>query len=357
MGAGTNIQTKLVALHHLDCPWRPADLEQREGRIVRQKNENENVKIFKYVTENTFDAYNWSIIENKQKFIGQIFTSKSPARSADDIDATALSYAEVKALATGDPRIKEKMDLDIQVAKLKLMRSSHNTQCYEMEDRVIKYYPKEIKKTSELINGLKADIEVAKSNPSNEDNFLMNIQGKSYTDKKLAGEVLIRACKQLKNSDEKVDLGSFRGFDMLLYMDKGEFAVSLKNEVTHRAELENNITGNIIRINNALESLPKKLERLEERLETLNNEMESAKIESKRPFPKEQEYKEKSKRLAELNIELDSSQEENDSLNEKPENIKNTKKPSLLESLKNAKNNVMKGEKDKKNNNKDLDSR
>ncbi len=357
MGAGTNIQTKLVALHHLDCPWRPADLEQREGRIVRQKNENENVKIFKYVTENTFDAYNWSIIENKQKFIGQIFTSKSPARSADDIDATALSYAEVKALATGDPRIKEKMDLDIQVAKLKLMRSSHNTQCYEMEDRVIKYYPKEIKKTSELINGLKADIEVAKSNPSNEDNFIMNILGKSYTDKKLAGEVLIHACKQLKNSDEKVDLGSFRGFDMLLYMDKGEFAVSLKNVVTHRAELENNITGNIIRINNALESMQKKLERLEERLETLNNEMESAKIESKRPFPKEQEYKEKSKRLAELNIELDSSQEENDSLNEKTDDIKNTKKPLLLERLKNAKNNVMKGEKDKKNNNKDLDSR
>lgn len=314
------------------------DLEQREGRIIRQKNENKEVKIFKYVTENTFDAYNWSIIENKQRFIGQIFTSKSPARSADDIDATALSYAEVKALATGDPRIKEKMDLDIQVAKLKLMRSSHNSQCFEMEDRVIKYYPTEIKKTTERVEGLKADYEVVKNNVLGEDNFTMKIQGTVFNDKKLAGEAIIAACKQIKNPDDKVYLGEYRGFPMTLSIESGKFNVTMKNSVSHVAELENNITGNITRINNTLESMPRIAEHYNERLERLNAEMTSAKTEATRPFPKESEYHEKSRRLAELNIELDETN--SNALDNEVETKVEEKKPSVLETLKNAKTSI-----------------
>ncbi len=349
-GAGTNIQTKLVALHHTDCPWRPADLEQREGRIVRQGNENSHVKIFKYVTENTFDAYNWSLIENKQRFIGQIFTSKSPARSADDIDATALSYAEVKALATGDERIKEKMDLDVQVAKLKLMRSSHQSNCYEMEDRAIKFYPVEIKKTEERIAGLKADLATADAHPltrsvtmqnddgtvgavTQEDAFEMVIGGVTHTERKTAGEAIIEACKQIKNPDDRVDLGTFRGLPMRLYIDGGKFHVALKGATTHDTELENSVTGNISRIANLLDAIPKKVANLEERLHTLKDELESAKTESARPFPKEDEYKEKSKRLAQLNIELDNTSKDNREDKEVSDDAVEPTRPSVLEKL------------------------
>lgn len=288
------------------------------------------------------NTYNWSLIENKQRFIGQIFTSKSPVRSADDIDATALSYAEVKALATGDTRIKEKMDLDIQVAKLKLMRSSHNSQRYEMEDRVIKYYPAEIKKTTERIEGLKADTQIVKSHPVGEENFSMTVQGQQFTDRKLAGEAIIEACKQMKNPDEKIALGEYRGFPMTLSMDSGKFHVSMKQAVTHIAELENNVTGNIARINNALEAMPKNIETLTDRLERLGDEMTSAKLESERPFPKEGEYQEKSKRLTELNILLDNADKEEpsgekDVSHEKSDTVHVKEKPSVLQALKTLK--------------------
>ena len=349
-GAGTNIQTKLVALHHTDCPWRPSDLEQREGRIVRQGNENEEVKIFKYVTENTFDAYNWSLIENKQRFIGQIFTSKSPARSADDIDATALSYAEVKALATGDDRIKEKMDLDVQVAKLKLMRSSHQSNCYEMEDKVIKFYPIEIKKTEERIVGLKADLETINKHPmttivenknedgttgavTSEDNFKMQIGGITHTERKTAGEAIIAACKEIKNPDEQVDLGEYRGFKMKLFMDNSKFKIALKGHTTQIAELENSVTGNVSRVANLLDGFDKKIEMLETRLSTLQTEMKSADEESKRPFPKESEYQEKTARLVQLNKELDNTGKEKKSKDKETETPE--KRPSVLEKLKN----------------------
>ena len=339
MGAGTNVQKKLVALHHTDCPWRPADLEQREGRIVRQGNENKQVKIFKYVTENTFDAYNWSLIENKQKFIGQIFTSKSPARSADDIDATALSYAEVKALATGDPRIKEKMDLDIQVAKLKLMRSNHQSQKYEMEDRLIKYYPTELKKTEERITGLAEDYKVVQAYPIAEDSFSMTIRGKVYTERKAAGEAIIQACKEFKNPDDRIPLGEFRGFPMTLYMENRTFKVAMKHTLTHTAELENNITGNIVRINNALENMPRNIENLKIRLDSLKEEQQSAQSEVDTPFPKEQEYKEKSDRLTQLNKELDNSESETEQPSEEQENLQE-KKPSVLKALKDFKEEI-----------------
>lgn len=339
MGAGTNVQKKLVALHHTDCPWRPADLEQREGRIVRQGNENKQVKIFKYVTENTFDAYNWSLIENKQKFIGQIFTSKSPARSADDIDATALSYAEVKALATGDERIKEKMDLDIQVAKLKLMRSNHQSQKYEMEDRLIKYYPTELKKTEERITGLVEDYKVVQAHPVAEDSFSMTIKGKVYTERKAAGEAIIQACKEFENPDDRVPLGEFRGFPLTLYMENRTFKVAMKNTLTHTAELENNITGNIVRINNALENMPRNIENLKIRLDSLKEEQQSAQSEVDTPFPKEQEYREKSDRLTQLNKELDNSESETEQPSEEQENSPE-KKPSVLKALKDFKEEI-----------------
>ncbi|MFI3201136.1 MAG: helicase-related protein [Eubacteriales bacterium] len=309
-GAGTNIQTKLVALHHTDCPWRPADLEQREGRIVRQGNENKEVKIFKYVTKDTFDAYNWSIIENKQKFIGQIFTSKSPSRSQEDVDATALSYAEVKALATGDDRIKEKMNLDVEVAKLKLMRSSHISNCYEMEDRVIKFYPVAIKKWTEQIEGLKTDCEMLMGSldiEGSSDDFQMNINGVTHNERKLAGESIIEACKQIKNPDETIVVGEFRNMPMELSLKGGKFNLDLKGTVTHNVELDNSAVGNITRICNVLENIPKNITKLEERVSVLTDEMESAKEEAKRPFPKENEFREKSNRLMELNRELDST--------------------------------------------------
>lgn len=308
MGAGTNVQRKLVALHHTDCPWRPADLEQREGRIIRQGNENQEVKIFRYVTENTFDAYNWSLIENKQRFIGQIFTSKSPARSADDIDATALSYAEVKALATGDLRIKEKMDLDIEVVKLKLMRSNHQSQKYDLEDQLIKYYPQEIKKTIERIEGLSKDHQFALEHPMGTDTFSMTVNGVTYTEKKDAGESIIAMCSKIKNVQDRIDVGEFRGFPMTLHFEDGKFRISMKRSITHIADLENSPIGNITRINNTLENIPKVIENLNVRLTNLKSQQESAQVEVDTPFPREKEYQEKMERLSKLNIELDHSE-------------------------------------------------
>ena len=305
MGAGTNVQDRIVASHDLDCPWRPADLEQRAGRTLRQGNMNPKVKMFKYVTKGTFDAYNWGLVENKQKFIGQIMTSKSPARSAEDVDATALSYAEVKALATGDERIKEKMDLDIQVAKLKMLKSNHTAQQYEMEDKAVKYYPQKIGETNLYIECLTADLPTLQAHPAKDDAFSMTVMGTVYTERKEAGEAIIAACKTMTDPDQKLDLGEYRGFPMKLSLEGTTFKVSMKQHLTYTAELSSDPSGNITRINNALEKIPENLEAHKSNLITLQAELENAKEEAARPFPKDEELKTKSARLAELNIELD----------------------------------------------------
>lgn len=269
-----------------------------------------------------------SLIENKQKFIGQIMTSKSPARSADDVDATALSYAEVKALATGDNRIKEKMDLDIQVAKLKLMRANHAGQQYEMEDKLLKYYPQEMKKTGERIDGMSKDYKTIQAHPVADDSFSMILQGKLYTERKKAGEVIIAFCKKMKNPEEKMALGEYRGFPMTLYIDNGMFKISMKQNLSYTAELESNVLGNITRINHALESMPKSVESLKARLENLQTEMDSAKEEVARPFPKEEEYQERSARLTQLNIELNNTA--NEEISEKQEKVDAPKKSATM---------------------------
>lgn len=336
MGAGTNVQDRIVASHDLDCPWRPADLEQRAGRTLRQGNRNKKVKMFKYVTKGTFDAYNWGLVENKQKFIGQIMTSKSPARSAEDVDATALSYAEVKALATGDERIKEKMDLDIQVSKLKLLKSNHTAQQYEMEDKAVKYYPQKIAETNLYIECLTADLPTLQAHPAKEDAFSMTVMGTVYTERKEAGEAIIAACKTMTDPDQKLDLGEYRGFPMKLSLEGTTFKVSMKQHLTYTAELSSDPSGNITRINNALEKIPENLENHKNRLVTLQTELENAKEEAARPFPKDEELKTKAARLAELNIELDMDK---GSVNEPARDAQETPeapgvKPSILKALK-----------------------
>ncbi len=216
MGAGTNVQDRIVASHDLDCPWRPADLEQRAGRSLRQGNQNQKVRMYKYVTKGTFDAYNWGLVESKQKFIGQIMTGKSPARSAEDVDATALSYAEVKALATGDDRIHEKMELDVQVTKLKLLKSNHTAQQYAMQDKLISYYPQKIAETKLFIEALEKDVPVLQAHPSQGDDFSMTVLGKTYTERKAAGEAIFNACTLVNEPDKPIELGEYRGFPMQL---------------------------------------------------------------------------------------------------------------------------------------------
>ncbi len=307
MGAGTNVQDRIVASHDLDCPWRPADLEQRAGRSLRQGNMNKRVKMFKYVTKGTFDAYNWGLVENKQKFIGQIMTSKSPARSAEDVDATALSYAEVKALATGDDRIREKMELDVQVSKLKLLKSNHTSQQYEMQDKALKYYPQKIAETKLLMEGLAADRPIVEAHPVKDDAFSMTIKGQVYTERKAAGTAIINACLLVGEPDKPIDLGEFRGFTMQVKVDGEKFKILLHQNLTYYAELSDDPVGNVTRINNALESIPDRLESYETRLTTLENELQNAKEEAERPFPKEAELREKTARLNQLNHELDDS--------------------------------------------------
>ena len=304
MGAGTNVQNRIVASHDLDCPWRPADLEQRAGRSLRQGNMNASVKMFKYVTKGTFDAYNWGLVENKQKFIGQIMTSKSPARSAEDVDATALSYAEVKALATGDDRIREKMDLDVQVSKLKMLKANHTSQQYEMQDKALKYYPQKIAETKLLIEALTADLPTVQAHPVKDDAFSMTVMGQTYTERKAAGEAVIKACMLMDDPEKIVDLGEFRGFPMQLRCDGSKFRVTMKQNLTYSAELSDDAVGNVTRINNALESLAERLDAQKARLTTLESELENAKEEADRPFPKEEELREKSARLNQLNREL-----------------------------------------------------
>ena len=304
MGAGTNVQDRLVALHDLDCPWRPGDLAQRKGRIERQGNQNETVHVYRYVTEGTFDAYLWQTVENKQKFISQIMTSKSPVRSCDDVDETALSFAEIKALCAGDPRIKERMDLDVDVAQLKLMKADHQSKQYRLEDQLLKTFPEEIEKNKGFIAGLEADMATLAAHPHPEDGFAgMEVRGDTLTDKENAGAALLDACKEVKGADP-VPVGSYRGFTMSVSFDafRQEYMLLLKGQMTHRATLGTDPRGNLTRIDNALSQMPQRLEAVKNQLDNLYQQQAAAKAEVGKPFPQEQELRDKSARLAELDV-------------------------------------------------------
>ena len=301
MGAGTNVQDKLIALHHLDVPWRPSDIEQQEGRILRQGNENPKVRIFRYITEGTFDAYSWQLIENKQKFIGQIMTSKSPVRSCEDVDEAALSYAEVKALATGNPYIKEKMDLDIQVSKLKLLKANHTSQIYRLEDNIAKNYPKKISAAKEMIAAYEIDLAHYKEvKPADKESFAMKLGERIYTDKKEAGTALISFCRQVKTPNVATPIGEYLGFKMSVTFDSfyQKFTVNLKGALSHNVEIGTDVFGNLTRIGNALE---KELQKEKEALSNTKKQLENAKEEVKKPFAQESELNEKLERLSELN--------------------------------------------------------
>ena len=322
MGAGTNVQDRLIAMHDLDCPWRPSDLEQRKGRIERQGNKNEEVEVFRYVTENTFDAYLYQLVENKQRFISQIMTSKSPVRSAEDIDETALSYAEIKALATGNPHIKEKMDLDVEVARLKMLKANHLSQKYALEDQLIKFFPQQIKLAEERVAGYKADIAVVKANtPTEKEQFPpMTIDGTTYMEKAVAGKAIIEACKQMTSPDS-VPIGSYRGFQMELSFDtfgKG-YRITLKNELSHTVPLGSDIYGNITRLDNALDGMPTRLTSCTEQLENTRTQMENARTQVEQPFSQEEALQAKSKRLDELNILLNMDEKDHTLIDGEPD--------------------------------------
>ena len=317
MGAGTNVQDRLIALHHLDVPWRPSDIEQQEGRILRQGNQNDKVKIFRYVTEGTFDSYSWQLIENKQKFIGQIMTSKSPVRSCEDVDEAALSYAEVKALATGNPYIKEKMDLDIQVSKLKLMKANHTSQKYRLEDNITQHYPHQIAIFKERIEGFTADMnKYAKNKPEDKEQFFMQVGGKSYTDKKEAGTAIIAMCKEIKGINASADVGEYLGFKLNVTFDSfnNKFVMNVKGAMSHPMEVGSDPLGNITRINNVLEAMPAQLEEAQTKLSNVEHQLETAKAEVDKPFPQEAELAEKLERLAELNSLLNMDEKGDDAI-------------------------------------------
>lgn len=315
MGAGTNVQKKLIAEHHLDCPWRPADLQQREGRIIRQGNDNPEVDIYTYVTENTFDSYLYQLVESKQKFIGQIMTSKSPVRSAEDVDEQALSYAEIKALCTGNPHIKEKMDLDIDVSRLKLLKANHLSQHYALEDKILKEIPQKIASLEQRIAGYKADIAHAEANthPNDEGFSPMVIKGETFTDKKAAGTEILAICKTMTNP-EPIPLGTYRGFEMELFFDtmSREYKITLKHELRHTTPLGTDIFGNIQRLDNLITSFPEKQTACENQLDNEKVQLENAKAELDKPFVHEEELKTKSARLAELNAMLDLNKKDNE---------------------------------------------
>ena len=303
MGAGTNVQDRLVALHHLDVPWRPSDIEQQEGRILRQGNRNDTVSIFRYVTEGTFDSYSWQVIENKQKFISQIMTSKSPVRSCEDVDEAALTYAEVKALATGNPYIKEKMDLDIQVSRLKLMKANHTSQIYRLEDNIAKNYPKQIEALQERIRGFQTDMETVRKNlPADKDNFSMKVGNRIFTDKKEAGTAILAMCQEMDSLQQMVEIGEYAGMKMKVTFDSfnRKFVMSLKGELSHNFELGSDAFGNITRLHNVLDGMAGKLSEAETKLNNVTHQLETAKMEVQKPFPAEEELKEKMERLAEL---------------------------------------------------------
>ena len=306
MGAGMNVQDRLVALHDLDCPWRPGDLEQRSGRIIRQGNMNPEVHIYRYVTESTFDAYLWQTVENKQKFISQIMTSKSPVRSCEDVDETALSYAEIKALCAGDDRIKEKMDLDVDVARLKLMKANHQSQQFRLEDNLLKAFPEQIRQNESFIEGFTADLKTLSEHPHPKDGFAgMEVKGDILTDKDNAGAAILEAFKDAKGM-EPVPIGSYRGFAMSLTVEDfgRDFVLTLKGKMNHRVTLGKDARGNLTRIENALNAIPERMQAVQDKLANLREQVETAKAELGKPFPQEEELRTKSSRLAELNAEL-----------------------------------------------------
>ena len=361
LGAGTNVQDRLIALHHLDCPWKPSDLEQQEGRILRQGNQNDKVKIFRYVTENTFDAYMWQILENKQKFISQIMTSKSPVRACEDVDDTALSYAEIKALATGNPYIKEKMDLDVQVSKLKLLKANHTSQIYRLESDIAKNFPVQISALKERIAGMQVDSQVVKSvDLQDNDTFAMTVGNVLYEDKKEAGEALIAACAGLKTVSTGGKVGEYHGFTLSASynMFSNAFELTVKGKCSYKLEIGKDPVGNMQRIHNTLFSIDRKLTESEQKLETVQQQLATAQEEVKKPFPKEAELNEKMERLSELNALLNmdekgnetimadedigregSSTDSRDAVEEKelPETADRIHKPSILERLKQEK--------------------
>ena len=307
LGAGTNVQDRLLALHHLDCPWKPSDLEQQEGRILRQGNQNDKVKIFRYVTENTFDSYMWQILENKQKFISQIMTSKSPVRACEDVDDTALSYAEIKALATGNEYIKEKMDLDVQVSKLKLLKANHTSQIYRLESDIAKRYPVQIAALKEKIAGMRVDADVVKGiDLQDNDHFAMTVGGKLYTDKKEAGVALISAASGLRSVKSAGQIGEYYGFALSSEYNflSNTYTMTIKGKCSYKIEFGKDTLGNIQRIHNALSAIEKKLADTEQNLETVQQQLKTAQEEVQKPFPKEAELGEKMERLAELNAML-----------------------------------------------------
>lgn len=322
MGAGTNVQNKLAASSDLDCPWRPSDLEQRLGRSIRQGNENLEVDIYRFVTEETFDAYLYQLVEGKQKFASQIMTSKSPVRSCEDIDETALSYAEIKMLATGNPYIKEKMDLDIQVQKLRLLKSNFLSEKYALEDKIIKFYPQEIARRTDTIEGLKSDIERAKQHPKPlDDSFIgMTVKGVFYSEKADAGNAILDAC-QAMTSPDPVPLGEYRGFQTELSFDtfEKEYKVKLKGELGYSVSLGTDTFGNITRLDNALEGLPKRLEINEQELDNVKKQFETAKVDVEKPFNQEEELKTKTARLNELNALLNVDKRENEIVGGEPD--------------------------------------
>ena len=333
MGAGTNVQDRLVALHDLDCPWRPGDLAQRKGRIERQGNQNPLVHVYRYVTEGTFDAYLWQTVENKQKFISQIMTSKSPVRSCDDVDETALSFAEIKALCAGDPRIKERMDLDVEVSRLKLMKADHQSKQYRLEDQLLKYFPEEIEKHKGFIKGFESDLEVLAAHPHPEDGFAgMEIRGDLLTDKENAGAALLDACKEVKTSDP-VQIGSYRGYAMSVEFSawKQEYTLLLKGQMTHRATLGTDPRGNLTRIDNALAQMPQRLEAAKAQLDNLYQQQAAAKEEVGKPFLYEEELRSKNARLVELDTLLNidgKGQAHTESV------VAKSTRPSVLDNLK-----------------------
>ena len=320
MGAGTNVQNKLAASSDLDCPWRPSDLEQRLGRSIRQGNENAEVHIYRFVTEETFDAYLYQLVEGKQKFASQIMTSKSPVRSCEDIDETALSYAEIKMLATGNPHIKEKMDLDIQVQKLRLLKSNFLSEKYALEDKIIKFYPQEIARRTDVIAGLKSDMERVAEHPKPSDETFvgMTVKGAFYSEKADAGNAILEACKAMTNP-EPIPLGEYRGFTMDLYFEAREYKVRLKGELGYPVPLGTDTFGNITRLDNALEGLPKRLEMNGMELDNLKKQFETAKVDVERPFPQEEELKTKTARLNELNALLNVDKRENEIVGGEPD--------------------------------------
>ena len=334
MGAGMNVQDRLIALHDLDCPWRPGDLEQRKGRIVRQGNHNPTVHIYRYVTEGTFDSYIWQTVENKQKFISQIMTSKSPVRSCEDIDETALSYAEIKALCAGDPRIKEKMDLDIDVSRLKLLKANHQSQQYRLEDNLLKYFPEQIEQNKGFIAGFQTDMETLAANQPPEGEFAgMVIRGDILTDKDNAGAAILETCKEFK-SMEPTEIGTYRGFTMSLSFMGLQYQLTLKGAMTHRIDLGTDARGNLIRIENALAQMPERLKAVQAQLDDLYQQQAAAKAELDKPFPQEAELQQKSARLAELNALLDMGTGKSSPQKQDAQRTAKSERSSVLDRLK-----------------------